>query len=129
MKTRKTVLVVEDSPLVNELVSKVLLSADYEVISALTPAESLAAIGQRQIDLLVTDVTLPGLDGVELMYLLKAQCPRMQVLFMSGWLDGSVQARVEATGCAHIAKPFRPSMLVDQVRALLDLPTELLASA
>jgi PAS domain S-box-containing protein len=117
-----TVLLVEDEPLVAEAARKVLEAKGYAVLSADTPAAAirLSAAHPGPIQLLLTDVIMPGMNGRELADRLVDQRPGMRVLFMSGYTDnaivhhGVLDAHVE-----FLAKPFTPDALARKVADVL----------
>jgi signal transduction histidine kinase/CheY-like chemotaxis protein len=109
-------LLVEDDDAVRSYVRLVLERAGVAVISSAEPEEALRALtGCGPISLLVTDVVLPGLSGQELAARVRAQCPGVRVLFMSGEPSDEEPAPGD-----FLHKPFSPHQLTEQVRRLLD---------
>jgi len=86
---RATVLVVEDDQSVLELIRLVLIRTGVRAFIAESAMEAAAIANEAHIDLLVTDVVLPGASGVELAALLRAERPSLRVLFITGWADPS----------------------------------------
>jgi PAS domain S-box-containing protein len=121
---RETVLIVEDDPSVCELVRSVLDAYGYTVHTAAQPqeAETLFAVADGQaVDLMVSDVVMPGLSGTELASRMTRKNPRMKVLFMSGYIDDAiVRVGIEEKDVAFLQKPFAPLTLVRKVREVLD---------
>ena len=120
---RETVLVVEDEPTVRKLVCEVLSEAGYNVGEAAQGADALviAARLPEKIDLLVTDVRLPGMNGYELAERIKEIRPDMRVMFMSAYTDDPrVLAASNTATAAFLQKPFPPDELTRRVRELLD---------
>ncbi|HZO96236.1 MAG TPA: response regulator [Gaiellaceae bacterium] len=119
----ETILVVEDSEMVRRLVTDTLRSYGYTVLAAGNGQEALeaAANAPGPIDLLLTDVVMPGLDGGELAERLAADRPQLRVLFSSGYPSdmlarhGIAEARVE-----FIEKPYLPEELGRKIRRVLD---------
>jgi CheY-like chemotaxis protein len=119
----ETVLLVEDEELVRMMLMEVLKSAGYVVLDARHGSDALALSEQfaEPIDLLVTDVTMPGFSGVELARRLAEARPSMCVLFISGYTDqeaaqwGKLDQPVQ-----FLQKPFHPDAFLCKVRALLD---------
>ena len=119
------ILLVEDEPEVRLLVQKLLKIQGYDVITAAAPDEaiSIARHLTHGIDLMVTDVVMPGMSGRQLADLLAATHPDMKVLFISGYTDDSIlQHGVLNPGTAFLQKPFTPASLARKVRDLLDSP-------
>ncbi len=119
----ETILVVEDDELMRALVCDVLEMSGYSVRTAASPEEALREAEERQIDLVITDVVMPGMTGVDLAERIREHHPRLQILFMSGYTDRALVARgVLEPGVNFISKPFSN-------RALTALAREILSSA
>jgi len=124
-KGSETILLVEDADLVRKLARQVLETAGYRVVEA---ANADAAIqlcesrnGHPKIDLLLTDVVMPGMSGNDMSKVLLAKQPGMPVLYMSGYTDDAiVQHGVLEAGINFIQKPFSPGALALKVREVLD---------
>jgi PAS domain S-box-containing protein len=118
------ILIVEDEPSVLRLATTMLQGFGYAVLGALAPGEalSLPAIGEKRgVDLLITDVVLPGMNGTELARRMQACSPDLRVLFISGYADEmTFREGVLTTGNAFLPKPFTTNMLVKKVREVLD---------
>ncbi len=120
---RETVLLVEDEEVVRTLVSDVLRLHGYDVLVAQTGEAALEAAEARgaPLDLLVTDLVLPGFGGVELANRLRERFPALVVLFVSGYAERDAESRgVALPGAAFLQKPFSPGVLTRRVRDLLD---------
>jgi two-component system cell cycle sensor histidine kinase/response regulator CckA len=123
----ETILIVEDEDAVRRFVCDVLRKRGYQVFEAATPAEALEIAGQKheQIDLLLTDVVMPGMGGDELARALTRLYPEVKVLYMSGYTDGALLHRgVLAPGTAFIQKPFTSGMLVERVATIIESKRE-----
>ena len=121
----ETILVVEDEPLVKNLVSEVMRKSGYQVMEFTNGREVLARVKRHDglIHLLVTDVVMPGMGGIELARHLAQGRPEMRVLFISGYTDDLVGRQgLLQSGRAFLQKPFTPDTLLHRVRALLDAP-------
>jgi CheY-like chemotaxis protein len=119
----ETVLAVDDDPSLLDLVEEVLKPLGYKVLSAASGEEALtkAALHHDNIDLLLTDVMLPGIKGQELATELLHKCPGVNVLFMSGYLCPSMaHSDSDERFEAFIQKPFAPNALLRKIRKLLD---------
>jgi two-component system cell cycle sensor histidine kinase/response regulator CckA len=118
----ETVLLVEDEAAVLEFCRRALESEGYRVVTA-GPQEALAEAGKlgRNLDLLVTDVVMPGLDGPTIAAALRASDDSLKVLFMSGYpRDREEEMRGPTAGGAVLVKPFTAHELCDAVRRALD---------
>jgi CheY-like chemotaxis protein len=125
----ETVLVAEDDAVIRGLVSRALRASGYTVLEAGDGDEALrlASAHTGRIDLLVTDVVMPRLDGRDLANLLLGRRPGLRVLFLSGYPDAitptaTVQGRCGALApqCEFLQKPFTPEALARKVREVLD---------
>jgi CheY-like chemotaxis protein len=125
MQGSETVLLVEDEPEVRRLVQKILDMYGYTVLSAASPAEAIALSRSRPsaIQILVTDVIMPGMNGRELARALSAARPELRVLYMSGYTDAAIAHQgILEPGTAFVSKPFSPEALARKVREVLDAP-------
>lgn len=119
----ETVLLVEDEALVREPAARVLARSGYEVLAAAGPQEALRLSREFAdvIDVLLTDVVMPGMSGTELAEQLHPSRPDMCVLFMSGYShEVIVQRGSGAQGIVLIEKPFTPEALLGKIRSVLD---------
>jgi CheY-like chemotaxis protein len=120
----RTILVVDDDPTVLRMVTRFLRGPGFEILAAGGSEEALAlaAAHPRPIDLLLTDVVLPGLDGASLAARLRERHPAARVLFMSGYDVEILSKRgMAAAAAAFVAKPFTQEALRDAVqRALIE---------
>jgi len=123
----QTILVVEDEQALRKLTSSVLQDLGYTVLEAGDAAEALALVKQSKpaVDLLLTDVVMPGKSGRDLADELVPQIPGMKVLFMSGYTDGAIAAhRVLEPGLSLLRKPFSSEELTQTVARILAGETE-----
>jgi CheY-like chemotaxis protein len=118
----EVIIVVEDETAVRDLVVHVLREAGYDVVEARGAAEALAAAEGREgrIDLVITDIVMPGRNGADLAEELRALYPGILALFISGYPERLAAEGVRGEGTAFLAKPFAAQTLVRQVRDLLD---------
>jgi DNA-binding response OmpR family regulator len=116
------VLLVEDDERVRALVRSILKKGGYDVLEAehAEAAAEISAAHHGTIDLLLTDVVMPGRNGRELAELIVRRRPSIRVLFMSGYSNDAVLMRgVAATGAQFIQKPFTIDELSTKVRDVL----------
>lgn len=118
-----TILLAEDDHSVRGIVTRVLTSHGYRVLEASRGDEALALWhahdGGNGIDLLVTDVVMPGTSGRELVHDLRAIRPSLPVLFTSGYLEDTAAAGYDARITQYLEKPFATAKLLLAVRQLL----------
>jgi CheY-like chemotaxis protein len=119
---RATVLIVEDEASLRRLLSLSLERRGYTVMTAVDGAEAIEIFRQHpgEIDVVVSDVVMPRIDGFELKRRIADLTPGMRFVFISGYSDEVVGQREKALeGCAFLEKPFLPDELADKVRAVL----------
>lgn len=117
---RATILVVEDSEGVRELIRRFLERRGHRVLTAARPGEALALGRLHAPDLLVTDVVLPGMSGRELAEELQVRQPSLRVLFMSGYTENAILHHgVLDAGLDFIAKPFAIDAFSGKIDELL----------
>jgi PAS domain S-box-containing protein len=118
---RETILVVEDDERVRDLVQIMLAAAGYEVLAAGDAAEAEQIAVTRQVDLVITDVVMPGVSGQALAERLAEVAPATRILFMSGYSDEAVYHHgIIRPDAAFIEKPFSARVLAGKVRETLD---------
>ena len=124
----ETILVVEDEDMIREMLCESLKEFGYTVLEASDAAEATRRCDEHSgpIDLLMTDVVLPGMGGRELAQKLTALHPEMKILFMSGYTDDAVVRHgILTAGVMFLQKPFTLVGMGHKVReALLAPPTE-----
>jgi two-component system cell cycle sensor histidine kinase/response regulator CckA len=115
-----TILLVEDEPFVREVISQVLESVGYVVLQAEDAAGALTTFHQRDsaIDLLLTDLCLPGKNGHVLAAELSSFRPDMKTILMSGHIESEVEE--ECSRVSYLAKPFSMHALVRKVKEVLN---------
>lgn len=116
-----TVLVAEDDDDLRRLMMQVLSRNGYDVVVARSGEEALQRMGEVEgvVDLLVSDVVMAEVSGPALAVSLQAANPALRVLLTSGTADESVLSGLLPGSAAFLAKPFRPSALIDQVHDIL----------
>ena len=119
----ETIMVVDDEPYIRRLVEATLLPLGYTVIAAANGQEALqiSNICRDSIDLLLTDVVMPGIQGTQLAKILSELRREMKVVYMSGYTDDAITHRglLEAGGI-FIQKPLSPHRLAVKIRQVLD---------
>ncbi len=117
----QTVLVAEDEPALRRIVRHILSHSGYNVVEAENAAAALAKAERMDvIDLLVTDVVMPGIRGSALAAELRRTHGGLRVLYMSGYThDAAIERDTTSPGCAFIEKPFDDRELLHAVHAIL----------
>jgi CheY-like chemotaxis protein len=119
----ETVLLVEDDEPLRKFICECLERQGYSVLATGSPAEAveMAELHKREIQLMLTDVVMPGMSGRELAEQLAPRRPEMKVLFASGYTDDAiVHFGVLESGLAFLQKPFTPVALAQKVREILN---------
>ncbi len=118
---RETVLLVEDEDMVADLMERVLTRAGYQVIRRCDGHDALDKAADKGFDLLLTDVVMPRVGGIELARQLTGRRPDLPVLFISGYTDSALAYQV-GNGAPPdlLQKPFTPQDLLRRVREALD---------
>jgi PAS domain S-box-containing protein len=118
----ETVLLVEDEPLILGVTEEILKSLGYTVLSAARPSVALeiAAAHSGRIDLILTDVVMPGMNGRELVERLLQDRSDLKALFMSGYTANVIMHRGLGGDSDHfIQKPFKPRQLAAKIREVM----------
>jgi two-component system cell cycle sensor histidine kinase/response regulator CckA len=121
----ETILLVEDEEMLLEIETAMLENSGYTVLAAPTGDVAEALLRQHlcDIDLLVTDVIMPEINGIDLAAKLKTLCPKLKVLFMSGYAAGALGKQANFEEGAHfLQKPFSIEALTTKVREVLNTP-------
>lgn len=120
-----TILLVEDEDPVRRLVASILRGEGYRVVEAESGAKALQAFSSQVVDLVLSDIIMPGMSGRELAEALQSLQPALKVVFMSGYIDD--EAFVEGLGeggIPFLSKPFSPHDLTALIRETLAAPAE-----
>lgn len=120
VRRQRVILLAEDEKMVRNLVQAVLSNAGHAVITASDGLEALELSRQYpfQIDLLITDVKMPRLEGPQLVEQLRRERPGMPSVLMSGYV--SEELRDYASNCDFVRKPFMPQDLIERINTLLN---------
>lgn len=117
-----TILIAEDDAIVRKMVTEILQLEDYEVIAACDGDEAFAIFDREaeRIDLVVTDIVMPRMNGKQFGRQCRARNPATRILYMSGYVGTPLDAHEDLAGAADfIPKPFHPDQFLERVRKLL----------
>jgi CheY-like chemotaxis protein len=101
-----TILLVEDDPLLLTVLSELLEFGGHSVVTCGNGREAVQQLSFAQIDLVITDLSMPEMDGLELIKVLTFEWPDIKVIAMSGFLDGRFRQLTELYGVTLLQKPF-----------------------
>jgi two-component system, cell cycle response regulator DivK len=121
-KPTQTILIIEDYSDTRELLSALLRSNGYNVVEAEDGIEGILKAGWLYPDLILMDLSLPEMDGVEATARIHAQSKlsRIPIFVVSAYLTEAVERAVRAAGCVEVfTKPFDSQELLDKIRATL----------
>ncbi len=116
LPTDIVLLVVDDEAPIRDVVSRRFAQEGFEVVTASSGAEALEFAKTRRFDLVLTDIVMPGMDGLELAHLLRERHPDLDVILMTGFAGG-----VDDEGFEVLGKPFRLQEAISLVRRTLAL--------
>ncbi len=117
----KRMMIVDDSRTTRSMVAFTLRRAGYDVIEAEEGAQALALIGSNRVDCVITDVNMPGMDGLELIRQLRANPlhKAIPILMLTTATDIAKQKEGEAAGATEwLGKPFHPATLLEAIARL-----------
>jgi CheY-like chemotaxis protein len=118
-----SVFVVDDEPVIACTLAAILSLNGYQVKSFTSPREALEAAHWGAPDLLISDVAMPGITGIDLAIRIKARCPSCKILLFSGQAatqDLLQDARSRGHDFPLLEKPIHPSQLLSQLEALVE---------
>jgi CheY-like chemotaxis protein len=118
----ETILLVEDEPAILELTTEMLEALGYTVLAAGSPGDAIRLAGEHEgrIDLLLSDVVMPRMNGRDLARHLVSLYPHLACLFMSGYSADVVHPGVVGAGARFLEKPFSATSLAAKVREALE---------
>jgi CheY-like chemotaxis protein len=123
MMNQLSVLIADDHPVIREAASQILEEAGHNVHTASDGAEALRKLSGAWFDVLVTDVLMPGMDGIQLIGEVRRRHPGVRIMAMSGGCDGfsredflTIASRLGAG--AVLEKPFMPDELIERLAYL-----------
>ncbi|MCB9474910.1 MAG: response regulator [Candidatus Delongbacteria bacterium] len=119
----KRLLIVDDEPVVREVLCNTLHQAGYKVVAAADGESGLALFRERaeSWDLVLLDLTMPGMGGEEVFRLIREQKPALPILMMSGYDESEVTLRLDGQGSSgFLQKPLRPQQVLECIHSVLN---------
>jgi len=116
-----TILLVEDEGMVRAVAERALARKGYQVLSAAHGEEALEILEGREngVDLLISDVVMPTMDGPTLVRHARERFPNLRIIFMSGYAEEQLRKSIDVRGAGFLPKPFSVQELGEAVRAAL----------
>jgi two-component system cell cycle sensor histidine kinase/response regulator CckA len=112
-----TILLVEDEPMVRSVAERALTRHGYTVITAESGEEALEVLGRGEpIDLLLSDVVMPGMDGPTMVEEARKSRPDLKILFMSGYAEEQLRKSIDIDSVTFLSKPFSVTELAEATR-------------
>ncbi|HNR94962.1 MAG TPA: response regulator [Kiritimatiellia bacterium] len=121
-ETKQTILIIEDEPMICRLMDRLLTKTGYEVLTAETGTEGIGKFREHieDISLVILDMSLPKLNGAEVLKILRQEKPGSKVLLSSGWVPAEVDALfADNRPDGFLPKPFQTTVLLQKVEELL----------
>ncbi len=129
--SRHTVLIVDDEPEVLDSLRRILRDQDYRILSTTSPVEALSMIEGGGIDVLISDIDMPGMTGIELVARVRQSYPDVVRMLLTGGasLDSALRAINEGEVYRYLTKPWDKAVLRETIRQALDRLDELRRAA
>ena len=121
MAPHRRIVLADDEPQIRSFLKAILKARDFEVHEASDGCDAIEVLNGLggAVDLLITDIKMPRMDGVALAQAVARMFPMMPVLFISGWADALEAPDWREPGYAFLQKPFLPKVLIGSVEQLL----------
>lgn len=116
-----TLLIVDDEPLMTDLFRQAMSRRGFRVLTAAGGREALEIVAANAVQLVITDMTMPGMDGAALANALYAQIPQLPVLIATGHDADAIQLGLQSNVIGIIRKPYQHKVLAEQIRKILGL--------
>jgi len=114
------ILIVEDDEAMREFLCQAISRSGYYVEAVQDGTEALRRVDESHFDLLLTDIRMPGLDGLELARLVRRRYPNLSVLLVTAYVQDALGAiDLDGAGVGLLSKPFNLSELIDRVETCL----------
>jgi|SRR5690349_15719975 DNA-binding NtrC family response regulator len=121
------ILVVEDEEVYRELLARILTKAGYDVVQAADGFRALSIMEKSKIDLVISDIFMPGMNGYSLVARLRAKWPSMPVILTTGFLSEETAKNMMNGSVDFIPKPIDPEKLIELIHRQLSTGNSLTA--
>ena len=120
-KRKASILVVDDEKIIHESCGRILREEGYEVETALSGQEALQKLKERQYDLVLTDIRMPGMDGIETLEKMKEEIPDITVVMFTGYSSvETARGSMKLGAFDYLPKPFTPEELLAVVKKAIE---------
>lgn len=117
----KKILVIDDEPIVRTSCRKTLLPEGYEINTAENGQEGIELLEKEKFDLVLLDLKMPGMDGIEVLKLIKSKWPKTKVIILTGYSTVETAVNTLRIGAFNfIEKPFTPDTLLSSVKEAVE---------
>lgn len=114
------ILIVDDDPTVRQFVDLILTQHGYHISSAATPDTAMQILGRENFGLVLLDIRMPGMSGLDILRLMKGRQNRPKILMMTAQRDpGTIMQAIEQGADGYLIKPFKPLDLLKRVDAIM----------
>jgi CheY-like chemotaxis protein len=121
----QSILVVDDNPDDRELFGRVLERGGYSVVERITGKEALTAVEKATFDLMTLDLSMPDMDGFDVLRAVRSKHPELKIIVVSGFRHGGMNKAAKSLGAATtLDKNLATDLLLPMVRDLLNDPNE-----
>ena len=114
------ILIVDDDPTVRQFVDLILTQHGYHISSAATPDTAMQVLGRENFALVLLDIRMPGMSGLDILRLMRARQNRPKILMLTAQRDpGTIMQAIEQGADGYLVKPFKPLDLLKRVDAIM----------
>lgn len=114
------ILIVDDDPTVRQFVDLILTQHGYNISTAATPDTAMQILGRESFGLVLLDIRMPGMSGLDILRLMRARQNRPKILMMTSQRDpGTIMQAIEQGAVGYLVKPFKPLDLLKRVDAIM----------
>jgi len=119
--SKKEILVIDDEQMILDMLDQILSAAGYDVHLALGGKKALEVFAEHPVELVLTDIKMPGVDGYHLLREIKGKNPETRIVLMSGYSnDLSIREAIELGADEFVVKPFKGSEILQVLNSALE---------
>ncbi|WP_454715705.1 response regulator transcription factor [Caulobacter segnis] len=118
------ILIVDDDPMIRHFVDLVLTQQGFKVVTAASSDTAMQLLGREGFALVLLDINMPGMSGLDVLRLMRARPGRPKILMMTAHRDpATIMKALEQGADGYLAKPFKPQDLLKRIETVLKGPT------